>query len=159
MVTDEDRDINTSAGGNSISYADVLAALNSKNALLNSVVNANFADSTRALSLGIDSDGNAFVADGLGGYTTSGGANTTYAYGTTKADYIDLALASGGAAWSLNELRAGGNKAVSFTQAFTDIKVEEIIRQDPGVPEPTTVGLLAFGFFALIGTTYRRKRR
>lgn len=73
--------------------------------------------------------------------------------GTSKVDYVDLAWATGnekvgGAAWDLNILRQGGQAATSFTQAFIDIKTEEVQRQP--VPESTRLGsLILLGLFGL----------
>ena len=61
---------------------------------------------------------------------------------------IDLADANLGAAWNLDQLRAGGLLAESFSTAFVDIKVEEIMRGNPVVggefiPIDTTALLVA----------------
>ena len=74
-------------------------------------------------------------------------------WGTTTSDYVQLALGTGGAAWDLNQLRAGGLTAQSFTEAFVDVKVGEII------PEPGAILLLGAGLGLLGVATYRRRRR
>jgi hypothetical protein len=66
---------------------------------------------------------------------------------------VALALQTGGAAWDLNQLRLGGNTAVSFTAAFVDIKVQEIQQQ---IPEPGSLGLLGL---ALAGLAALRRRK
>lgn len=144
LVTDEDRD-NT----DSSTYAGTLAALQAGNFLLNAVVNATYTIAGAGTILGIDSKGNAYVADGLGGYTkiSSAGVVINDFGTTTQEDYITMALASGGAAWDLNQLRAGGLLAASFTKAFVDIKVQEIIVQP--TPEPLSFLLVGLGLFGL----------
>lgn len=145
LVTDEDRDV-VSAD----TYNSILTQLTGVNALLNVVVEATLEDDNLTSALGIDSLGNAYIADGSGGYTEGTGGNVVSAFGTTEADYIDLAFDTGGAAWDLTQLRNGGNDAASFSEAFTAIKTEEIQQQQPapivGSALLMGLGLAGFGF-------------
>lgn len=135
LVTDEDRD-NTSS---SITFDSVLEDLETNNALLNVVVDARFycEDGTRAL--GVDSNNRGYVADGQGGVETCINATATSGFGATVNHYVDLAMLNGGAAWDLNFLRSGGHYAESFTKAFVDIKVREIVEQLPPLDMPDLV--------------------
>ena len=124
LVTDEDRD-NTNS---SFTFNSLLTSLTEEEALLNAVVNARFSSNGQS-SLGVDFEGNSYQADGAGDFILNENGVYNSGSGTTKRDYIDLAWASGGAAWDLNKLRAGGTTAQSFTEAFVDIKAEEIKTQ------------------------------
>ena len=156
LVTDEDRD---TLSGSSNTYASILAALTGKNALLNAVVNANFSDSVQGSgALGIDSALNSYFADGSGAFNAFTNGSNPSGAGSTEADYVDLALATGGAAWDLKKLRAGGLTAASFTEAFVDIKVAEIIIQPPSaVPVPAAVFMFAPALLGFLGL--RRKAK
>ncbi len=161
LVTDEDRDI----GNTSLNFNNILSGMQAKNALLNVVVNSPMTGSNGQRAIGADANGNTFMANGQGGFTTNSGGVTgaNYSYDTTKADYVNLAWATGnstisGAAWDLNMLRAGGNTAKSFSAAFAEIKATEALKQTPHkVPEPaSTLGLMALG---LVGTGSMLKRK
>jgi hypothetical protein len=152
LITDEDRD-NGNAG---LTFDSILSEFTSRNALLNAVVNATYEDGDGNSALGIDDEGTAFVADGSGGFTTATGGTAVSGFGSTIGDYVDLALDTGGAAWDLNQLRAGGLVADSFTEAFIDIKVQAITTTPTPNPEPATLTLLGAGL-AGIGLAYRRR--
>ena len=124
LVTDEDLDIlDASLGINSF-----LANLD-KNALLNVVVNGTYIDSNGARALGFDADGNAYLADGAGGFISNSTIQSFSGVGNTKEAYLNPIFMNDGAAWDLNQLRIGGLTATSFTNAFTEIKTQEILNQ------------------------------
>ncbi|TCW37119.1 VWA domain-containing protein [Marichromatium gracile] len=158
LITDEDRDNTNSA----LDYSSILGDLNSINAMLNVVVEADFGTQTVGNLLGFDSQGTGYQADGNGGFTMLSGASALNGYGSTIPDYVDLALATKGAAWDLNQLRAGGLMADSFSTAFVNIKATEIQQQvsNPGtVPLPGTLLLSAVGALGLVASSKRRNRR
>lgn len=157
LVTDEDRD----NGNNALTSQNILNRLQNSGTLLNAVINARFRDTNSTTALGIDSKGTAYLADGSGGFTKSGGGTATSGSGSTIPDYVNVALDTGGAAWDLNQLRQGGDLAQSFTNGFIDIKVQEVVNTGGGgteeVPEPMTIlGTLTAGAF---GTQFMRKRK
>ncbi|UUX94882.1 PEP-CTERM sorting domain-containing protein [Aquabacterium sp. J223] len=155
LITDEDRD-NTN---NALSFNGVRDSLLATGTLLNAVVNATFGcgDGSAAIGL-IGSTG--YKADGAGGFTTCAGASVLSGTGNTEAQYVDLALATGGGAWDLNLLRSGGLTAQSFTNAFIAGKVGEIVEQPPvpAIPEPSTYALMVGGL-GLLGWAVKRRRR
>jgi len=156
LISDEDRD-NTVP---SLNYSNMLSSMTSTNTLLNAVVDASFRCGDGSSALGMFGDGTGYQADGAGGYTTCGGATVVSGFGTTIADYVDLAFATGGAAWDLSFLRLGGLYADSFTAAFIDGKIGEIIVQPPpsAIPEPGTYAMMLAGL-GLVGAVARRKQR
>jgi len=131
LVTDEDRD-NTDAA---ITYDSLLAELLAERATLNAVVDVQLRCGDNSVAVGLAAAGVGFKADGRGGYTVCSGARAQGGYGTTIADYVNLALATGGAAWDLNALRQGGPQAQSFTNALISVKVREILEQVPPTPQ------------------------
>ena len=156
LVTDEDRD-DTDA---SLNFGNILARLTGSRILLNAVVNNRFSTAAGDTALGLN-DGEAYSADGSGGFDTSAGGVVGRGSGTTTADYVDLALQTGGAAWNLNELRSGGDDALSFASAFVSIKVDEIVSQPPStpvVPVPAALPLL-LGGIGMLGALRVRGRR
>jgi len=153
LVTDEDRD-NTNVA---LTFDNILAGLLSSNTLLNAVVNASFrCSSDNSVALGIIGT-TGYKANGTGGFTTCANATFGAGAGNTVDDYVDLALASGGGAWDLSILRAGGINAESFTKAFVAGKIDEIITQVPGIPEPETYALMLAGLGAVGWVARRRK--
>lgn len=158
LVTDEDRDVR---GGSNLDFNSIFGALSSQNILLNAVVNNSFS-SDMGSAIGIDDSGEAYIADGSGGFVTATGGTAGSGAGTTKTDYVDLALDTGGAAWDLNLLRAGGASADSFAAAFLNIKVTEITTQPPTdnrvIPLPAAGWMLISGVAMLSGTRFLRRK-
>ncbi len=159
LVTDEDRDVRS---GSTNDFTSIFNELDSKNILLNAIVDNPFTSDNASSSevIGIDESLSAYTTDGVGGFNTDTGGVVGNGFGSTETDYVQLALDTGGAAWNLNLLRAGGMTAASFGEAFIDIKVAEITTQPPtsDVPLPAAGWMLISGVAAL-GAFGARKRR
>jgi RHS repeat-associated protein len=138
LVSDEDRDIISPQ----ITLDAILAQFLSRNALLNAVVSASLGSSSPGAVLGVDSKGNAYRHDGNGGFIIETGGRVIAASENTKFDYVDPAWVTGGAAWNLDFLRAGGLSATAFTKAFVHAKTREIEQQlgvNLAVSDPSVV--------------------
>ena len=131
LVTDEGCSCSGYDFVNNVAFTNLLVKMEAAGVTLNVVINGNIRDANNTPAVGIDSDRVTYLPDGAGGFTESNeGITGVGATGSnTKARYIDLAWATGGAAWDLNQLRAGGLVADSFTAAFVQIKAEEIFTQ------------------------------
>ena len=116
LVTDEDRD-NTDV---TLTFASILNALNIADATLHGIYDVDLRDNTNSTALALSFDGTWFVADGLGGFTSGAGGNVAGGAGTTVTDYVDLGFATEGLVSDLNQLRAGGNTATSFSAALLE---------------------------------------
>ncbi len=155
LVTDEDRDVTSGTNTTAQQMTDALAQ---DKALLNAVLNVSIKCGDGTFALGVDSNGTGYKADGDGGFTTCENAYQYGGFGTSIADYGNLALATGGAVWDLNKLRLGGNTAMSFTAAFVDVKIKETIDVIVNVAEPGTFALLGLGLAGLVSSRRRKSK-
>lgn len=131
IVTDEPRDIRN----RSLTYAGTLQKLTEQSAVLNAIVNARFRCQDGRDALGMNSQNIGYVDNGNGGYELCENASVTYGSGGTIAQYVALAMESGGAAWNQLYLR-DSSKVDVFTKALIDIKVKEIKEQLPPTIAP-----------------------
>lgn len=126
LVTDEDRD---NWNGNSLDFATILAALQTRGVALTGILNQTMTDGAGTQPAIATNGSETFIADGSGGFTTATGVTYGSAFGTTKVDYTDLALATQGCVADLNQLRAGGATAQSFSAAFLNCLATAIQNQ------------------------------
>ncbi len=146
LISDEDRDV----FDHRQTRDEIFSLLDSQNIRLNLVNDVELRDGEEMRALGVDSLGTAYREAENGGFTTHPGGTYVSGFGTTKEDYIDLGWALQGAVFDLNQLRIGGNPAISFSNAFVDYKVEEIqnqfrvdlIASDPNAPFENLTGQL-----------------
>lgn len=132
LVTDEDRGIlRVDLSRELIEEKLVLSGF-----ILNVIVNQGFLrDPLDDLSfaLGIGRNSTAYIVDpnSLTLFNTSEGGipnpSPFFGFGNSYEDYGVLAHNTGGVAWDLNQLREQGLLAEAFTNAFTAVKVEEVM--------------------------------
>ncbi len=153
LITDEVR----SQIDNSFHFNNVLDALKHREIALESVVAVQFQEPTGENVLGVDSEGNAYVADGSGGYFIVPDGELIPGQSTSlnsaKTAYADLAWATDGVAWDIEKIEAGGHIAESFAAAFVDRQVAKL--QTPfGLDVISTDNTI--GFDNLTGTVNAR---
>ena len=156
LITDEGRAINNhtnngNTDGRLLGFSDIESALKGLDIQLNTIVDAELYDGFGNEALGVAANNDAFVENGAGSFNKKKGSGVIKRSSSTKKDYINLAHNTGGAAWDLNQLREGGTTQASFSEAFTDIKVEEI-KDSNKVPTPASLLLLGTGLLALGGS-------
>ncbi len=114
LITDEDRDDTT---GGSLLFADVLSAIQTAGANLVAMVDIGILDANNDTA--ISTDGTTTLVQTGTTFTSTAHGSFTGGFGTTEADYADLALATnGGCVADLNQLRLGGDAAAAFALAF-----------------------------------------
>lgn len=129
LVTDEDRDITS---GSNLDYNAILSALQAEGIALTGILDQSLQDGAGSQTA-VGTDGtDSYIADGSGGFSIASGVTYGSAFGTTKADYTDLAIATGGCVADLDQLRLGGNTAASFSGAFLNCLTQAIQQQSPG---------------------------
>lgn len=122
LVTDEDRD-NTDI---TLTFASVLADLNTNAATLHAILDVDLRDSGDNPALALSFDGISFVADGSGGFIAGPGGSVAGGAGTTVDDYVNLSFATQGIVSDLNQLRLGGDTATSFSNALLQSLVSSV---------------------------------
>ena len=132
FVSDEDREVLRS----DLSF-DVLAKrLNDAGFILNVAVNQGFLisldESPPLFALGVGGDGQSFLFNQTSSNlfsTSHGGLSipSNFDFGSTYEDYVQLSFATQGFAWDLNQLREGGDYSIAFTNAFTQVKIDEVM--------------------------------
>ena len=134
LVTDEGRDSLTSW-----EYDSVLQELKRYECVLNVVVQERFYGKRTSRSefedaLGWSATGQAVLADAGDRYVivSEGKPSAISGIENTHVKYVELAKATGGAAWDLEKLRTEQYR-LSFTNGFIEVKVQEIRRQIIGM--------------------------
>jgi len=121
LVTDEDRDVLPEYSTQTAT--SIKTALAGANATWISILDQSILDKNGVKisnALVINSQNRVYIADGTGGVTTQESGQVAATSDTTKADYSDPTLESGGLVADLNVLRDGGQNASSFTKTFLD---------------------------------------
>lgn len=134
LITDEDVD-----NRNGISYQSILRQLLQfspdeieLSPRLNAIVNHRFR-SGEIEAFGVTSSRLAYIENprSVNKYVVAfnGEAVPDGGHGNTLDHYVHLAWDTQGAAWNLNKLFSGGFPVDAFTQAFIDVKVDEVLSQ------------------------------
>lgn len=132
LITDEDRSILRL----DLSRETIEQSLRREGFILNAVVNQGFLSDPQdntSHALGLDGNGTSYIIDQTDSNlfaSRDGGTynpNPAFGFGSTFRDYVQLAFATGGVAWDLNQLREQGLFAEAFTNAFTQVKVDEVM--------------------------------
>ena len=131
LVTDEDRNVLNK----NLTRSTLQSEMMSHKIILNSVVSQAFLynkSDISTLAFGLNYNGTAFVFNTSSspiGFTTypNGVQHPTFSNGDTYSNYVELALAVGGAAWHIDQVDLTSNFSVPFSEAFVNAKVEEIV--------------------------------
>ena len=132
LVTDEDRGVLRQ----DLTRTQIEETLLGTGFTLNVVVNQGFLTDPQephSFGFGLTQNGTAYSfdqdSDSLFRVSEGGipSQSEFFQFGNTFEDYAELAFSVGGAAWDLNQLREQGILAQAFTNAFTAVKVEEVM--------------------------------
>ena len=124
LLTNEDRDT-VEPEGESLNRATMRRWLRRNNAFLNVLVDNELAYGS-SLAYGGD-NANTYVAAGNGNIRREiSPVSVRTGFGSTKHDYVDLALAVGGTTWNIGFLRQSNHQA-SFRSSFIDSMVRQAV--------------------------------
>jgi len=98
-------------------------SLQSKDAALSGVLDANFKADGLCDVLGVKWDGTAYIPAGGDKYYIVPGGSFVSGDGTTRVDYVELCWQDRGSAWNVNQIWTHG---AALTNALTDVKVAEL---------------------------------
>ena len=153
LITDEDRDpfFTTSE------YQDVLEKLNAYDITLNVLVGASYQCGDGRSASGMDATGNGYVIT-TDSYDVCENAHATYGNGSTIPDYVNLALATGGSSWGVDDFRNGGAAFASvFSSTFVDVTREQIEENQVSVNEPGTLAIFSLAIAGFFARSFSRK--
>lgn len=131
FISDEDRGVLR----NDLSFDIIAQKLANVGCVLNVAVNQGFLSSSddTHFALGLRGDGQSYTFNQSSSVLFSesqGGVRSLsdlIDFGSTYEDYVQLAFVTQGVAWDLNQLREGGDYAIAFTNAFTQVKIDEVM--------------------------------
>ena len=133
FISDEDRGVLR----NDLTFDVIAQKLTSAGCVLNVAVNQGFLSSGNdsRFALGLHRDGQSYIfnqsssvlfSESQGG-VRSLSSSDLLDFGSTYEDYVQLAFVTQGVAWDLNQLREGGDYSIAFTNAFTQVKIDEVM--------------------------------
>jgi hypothetical protein len=114
LVTDSDRE----SANEVLDFDSLSTELADLNARLNAILDAEFETASGDTAIGMRANQNVFSAGGASGYEETSNGDVVDLTG--RQTYGDLAWASDGVVWDLNQLRSGGSTETAF-DAFTEV--------------------------------------
>ncbi|KAI6650257.1 Thrombospondin-2-like [Oopsacas minuta] len=127
LVTDEGRNI----VDQSLNRVNMEQLLIRNSIILNVVVNTQFGLRgyyNGPFAIGMNSRGDGYYGDNSGNCLTVPSSIINFpGDNNTNAAYVELAHATNGASWDINQLRNGGAIAQSFSNCLIKVKIDEII--------------------------------
>ena len=116
LVTDEDR---AAILDPTLDYGNTFTRLRAGDVVLEAIVDVSIEDSQNIAALALDSIGNAFVADGAGGFTKSPGGRLTGGFFNTIQDYANLSHDTTGIVGDIDSISLGGFDTTSFSNILS----------------------------------------
>ena len=131
FVSDEDREVLR----HDLSFNILVQRLKIAGYVLNVAVNQGFFNNENDphFALGLRGDGQSFIFNQTSPnlFSTSHGqfqsSPNFFDSSSTYNDYVQLSFETQGVAWDLNQLREGGDYSIAFTNAFTKVKIDEVM--------------------------------
>lgn len=115
LITDEDRDVGKGPG-----QAELLQTLHERDIVLDALVAVRLVCGDGRRALGLTPQRVGYLQDPSGGYALCGDARPDRGRGASVADYVTLALATGGTVWDVTALSEARGRTPEQDQSVRD---------------------------------------